>query len=313
MKKTILSIFAVAALFSTVNAQQTSEEATKNVDASVLANASDDAPEGWTKGGVFGLNFGQVALSNWQGGGQNTISANSLFSVFSNYKKGKKAWDNSLDLAYGLVSLDGGDFVKSDDRIELNSKYGQQFNNNKKWYYGGLVNFRTQFAPGFANGNGDLLSRIMSPAYLTAALGFDYKPNSALSIFIAPISYRGTFVLDDKLNAVGAYGVELNSKLRNEFGGLFMAKFQKDVLKNVNLKTQVTLFSNYLDRPQNVDVLWDVLISMKVNKFISASIATSLVYDHDILLPLTDAAGNGFTGRRVQFKEVLNIGFNYKF
>jgi 3-oxoacyl-ACP reductase-like protein len=157
----------------------------------------------------------------------------------------------------------------------------------------------------------------MSPGYLTGALGINYKPNKSLSLFLAAVSYRGTFVLDDALNAVGAYGVETNSRLRNELGGLFMAKYQKDVMKNVNLKTQLTLFSNYIESPQNIDVLWDVLISMKINKYISASISTTLIYDHDILLPLiaTDDSGNeiSFSGRRAQFKEVLNIGFSYKF
>tara|TARA_B110000967_G_scaffold122752_1_gene125260 strand:+ start:267 stop:1217 length:951 start_codon:yes stop_codon:yes gene_type:complete len=316
MKKILLSILVITALSSIGNTQQTSEEVTKKIDTGAMVKSDEKAEEGWNKGGVFGVNFGQVHLENWQGGGQSNISVNSLFSSFRNYKKGKIAWDNSLDVAYGIVSLDGADFVKSDDRIELNSKYGRQFKNNKKLYYSGLVNLRTQFAPGFNSEDGTLLSRIMSPGYLTGAIGIDYKPNANLSVFIAPVSYRGTFVMDDKLNAIGAYGVDTNSSLRNETGGLFMAKFQKEnifKLKNVDLKTQATFFSNYFDSPQNIDVLWDVLISMKVNKYISASISTSFVYDHDILLPLVDDAGVEFTGRRVQFKEVLNIGFNYKF
>ena len=320
MKKLIIGISISAACFSTIHAQQTSDEATKKVDEGVLAKADEKKKDGWKKGGTFGIGFGQVALSNWQGGGQSNVSGNTLMSLFANYKKGKRAWDNSLDLAYGLISQDNGPFIKSDDRIELNSKYGQQFKNNTKWYYGGLVNFRTQFAPGFATvAQENLISRFMSPAYLTAALGFDYKPNPALSIFIAPVSYRGTFVLDPALNAVGAFGVDTNSTLRNELGGLFMAKFQKDLIKNVNLKTQLTLFSNYLDRPQNIDVLWDLLLTMKVNKYISANISTTLIYDHDIIVPV-DRNGNGttddaadFGGPRVQFKEVLNIGFSYKF
>lgn len=316
MKKIVLSILAVISLFSVVNAQKNSDKETKKVDAGLMAIADDKAKEGWTKGGVFGVNFGQVHLENWQGGGQSNISANSLFSMFRNYKKGKIAWDNSFDAAYGIVSLDGAAFIKSDDRIELNSKYGRQFKNNKKLYYGGLVNLRTQFAPGFNSEDGGLLSRIMSPGYLTGAIGIDFKPNANLSVFIAPVSYRGTFVMDDNLNVIGAYGVDTNSSLRNETGGLFRAKFQKENifnLKNVDLKTQATFFSNYFESPQNIDILWDVLISMKVNQYISATISTSFVYDHDILLPLVDDAGVEFTGRRVQFKEVLNIGFNYKF
>ncbi|MEN8786364.1 MAG: DUF3078 domain-containing protein [Flavobacteriales bacterium] len=318
MKRIITSIVLIGAILPAAIAQQTSDEATKNVDQGVLAQSDEKSEDGWKKGGTFAVNFGQVALSNWQGGGQSSVSGNSLMSLFANYKKGKRAWDNSLDLAYGLISQDNGPWIKSDDRIELNSKYGQQFKKNKKLYYGGLLNFRSQFAPGFGDAtNTNVISRIMSPGYLTGAIGIDYKPNKSLSIFLAPVSYRGTFVLDDALNAVGAYGVDTNSTLRNELGGLFMAKYQKDVMKNVNLKTQLTLFSNYIESPQNIDVLWNVLISMKINKYISASISTTLIYDHDILLPLTatDDSGNeiSFTGRRAQFKEVLNIGFSYKF
>lgn len=316
MKKIVLSIFALGTLATSAIAQQTSDEATKNVDANVMAKADDKAKEGWDKGGILGLNMSQVALSNWQGGGQSSISGTSLLSLRANYKKGKRAWDNSLDLAYGLLSVENGPWVKSDDRIELNSKYGQQFKKNEKWYYGGLVNFRTQFAPGFEDETrATLISRIMSPAYLTAALGFDYKPNKFLSVFIAPISYRGTFVLDDNLNALGAYGVDTNQTIRHELGGLFMVKYQKDIMKNINLKTQATFFSNYLDRPQNIDILWDLLLTMKVNKYINASIGTSLVYDHDINIPTDDNKDGVFdvSGPKVQFKEVLNIGFAYKF
>ena len=314
----MITASVIGAMLPNLIAQQTSEEATKNLGQDVLAQSDDKVEDGWKKGGTFAVNIGQMALSNWQGGGQTSVSGNSILSVFANYKKGKKAWDSSLDMAYGLIKQGNGPWIKSDDRIELNSKYGQQFKKNKKMYYGGILNFRSQFAPGFAETtNTSVISRIMSPGYLTGALGIDYKPNKSLSIFLAPFSYRGTFVLDETLNAIGAFGVDTNSTLRNELGGLFMAKYQKDVMKNINLKTQLTLFSNYMESPQNIDVLWDVLISMKINKYISTTISTTLIYDHDILLPLTATDENGnqisFSGRRVQFKEVLNIGFNYKF
>ncbi len=316
MKTKVLFLVAILVGSSTVMAQQTSDEATKEVTDGVLATADDEAKEGWTKKGVLGLNMGQVALSNWQGGGQSSISGTSLLSLSRNYKKGKTAWDNSLDLAYGLLSQDNGPFIKSDDRIELNSKYGRQFKNNDKLYYGGLVNFRSQFAPGFATvAQQDLISRIMSPAYITAAIGVDYKPTNALSFFFAPVSYRGTVVLDPALNALGAYGVTANENIRHEMGGLVMIKFQDDLMENINLKTQATFFSNYLDRPENIDVLWDLLLTMKVNKYINASIGTTLIYDHDINIATDDNNDGLFdvTGPKIQFKEVLNVGFSYTF
>lgn len=311
MKTRLLSIFALIALTVNVQAQDT-----RKVDDSVLAKTDAKKSDGWEKGGVVGLNLGQTALKNWSGGGQSAVSGTGLVSLFGNYQKGKSAWDNSLDLAYGLLSQNNGPFLKSDDRIELNSKYGRQFAKSKKWYYGGLVNFRSQFTDGYATpAQTSIISRFMAPAYLTAAIGLDYKPNKYLSIFIAPISSRTTFVMDNSLNAVGAFGVDSNSTYRAELGGLLMAKFTKEIFKNVGLKTQVTLFSNYMDNPQNIDVLWDLLLNMKVNKYISASISTTLIYDHDILIGL-DTDNNGTIdaqGQRVQFKEVLNIGFSYKF
>ena len=316
MKTKVLLLVALFAVSTAAKAQQTSDEATKNVTDGVLATADADAAEGWSKGGVLGLNMGQVALSNWQGGGQSSISGTSLLSLFRNYKQGKTAWDNSLDLAYGLLSQDNGPFIKSDDRIELDSKYGRQFKNNEKLYYGGLVNFRSQFAPGFATvAQTNLISRIMSPAYITAAIGIDYKPTSAFSLFFAPVSFRGTVVLDPALNALGAYGVTANESVRHEMGGLVMIKFQDDIMKNINLKSQATFFSNYLDRPENVDLLWDLLLTMKVNKYINASIGTTLIYDHDINIATDDNNDGVFdvSGPKMQFKEVLNIGFAYKF
>lgn len=100
MKTKVLFLVALFAVSTAAKAQQTSDA---------------DAAEGWSKGGVLGLNMGQVALSNWQGGGQSSISGTSLLSLFRNYKQGKTAWDNSLDLAYGLLSQDNGPFIKSDD------------------------------------------------------------------------------------------------------------------------------------------------------------------------------------------------------
>ncbi len=92
------------------------------------------------------LTFNQVSLTNWAAGGQSSISGNVFFNLFANYKDEKQTWDNTLDLGYGLIRNNSQPFVKSDDRIELNSKYVR--NINEDWYYSGLLNFITQFAPG---------------------------------------------------------------------------------------------------------------------------------------------------------------------
>jgi hypothetical protein len=76
-----------------------------------------------------------------------------------------------------------------------------------------------------------------------------------------------------------------------------------------------------LDTPQNIDVNWDNLLSMKVNKYITANVSTSLIYDDDIDIQESNADGspklnseeNPIVGPRTQFKYVIAVGFQYKF
>jgi hypothetical protein len=87
-------------------------------------------------------------------------------------------------------------------------------------------------------------------------------------------------------------------------------QFHKNVMENIAFNTMVEVFSNYIKNPQNVYVNWTTLISMKVNKYISATFSTQLIYDP--LVKIKQADGN-LVGPRVQFKQVLGVGFSYKF
>lgn len=279
-----------------------------------LKARSDNKEEGWKKGGVFSLNFTQTSLTNWSAGGESSLALNGLLSAFANYSKGKSTWDNSLDLGYGFLKSGDADLIKTDDKIDFMSKYGQEA--FKNWYYAGLINFRTQMAPGYNYPNDSIkISDLLAPAYILGAIGLDYKPNESFTLFIAPITSKTTIVNDETLSNAGAFGVDPGKTIRNEFGGYLRAIYVKDLMENINLNTKLELFSNYLENPQNIDVNWEVLLAMKVNKYISATLSTQLLYDHDIDIAV-DTDGDDIpdgSGPRTQFKEVLGIGFTYKF
>jgi hypothetical protein len=289
-----------------------------------LRTQNADTIIGWKKGGVFAVNLAQTSLTNWAAGGQNSFAANGIISVFANLKQGKSVWDNSLDLGYGLLKQGKEDYKKTDDRIELNSKYGRQAFKNV--YYALLVNFRTQMAPGYNYIDANTKSKIsdlFSPAYLVIALGLDYKPNAYFSAFFAPLTVRFTFVTDRILSDAGAFGVSPGKNTRSEFGGYLRTIYTKndfkgEFMKNVAFTTKLDLFSNYADKPQNIDVNWETLVAMKVNKYISVSFNTDLIYDDNIKVPYdkngdgTIAAGEA-VGSKTQFKEILGVGFSYKF
>ncbi|PCH94725.1 MAG: hypothetical protein COB85_05335 [Bacteroidetes bacterium] len=109
--------------------------------------------------------------------------------------------------------------------------------------------------------------------------------------------------------------VKKGENLRSEFGGYIRMFVRKEVAENITVQTKLDLFSNYLNNPQNIDVSWEVLISMKVNKFFAATLSTHLLYDDDVDIAV-DTNGDGVydaSGPRVQFKEVLVVGFSYRF
>lgn len=319
MKKKFIVIVAIFYMFSALGFSQVTE-GEKN-----LRTLSADTTQGWKNGGVFAVNLAQTSLTNWAAGGQNSVAVNGIFSLFANLKKGKSRWDNSLDLGYGLLKQGkNADFKKTDDKFDFLSKYGRQAFNN--FYYAALLNFKTQMAPGYNYIDATTKSKIsdlFSPAYLLLALGLDFKPNSYFSAFIAPVTAKFTFVTDKVLSDAGAFGVKPGEKSLSEIGGYLRAIYSKndfktDFLKNVSFTSKIDLFSNYLKNPQNIVVNWETLITMKVNKYISANLSTALIYDDKIKVPF-DRNGDGTIAAdevvksKIQFKEIFGVGFSYKF
>ncbi|MEP4534377.1 MAG: DUF3078 domain-containing protein [Cyclobacteriaceae bacterium] len=279
----------------------------------------------WTKGGFGSISFSQVTLKNWAGGGQPSVSINGTLNLFADYKKERTTWENSLDLGYGLIRQGNtGPLVKSDDKINLVSKYGYRIQKeNEKWFYSGLLDFRTQFAEGFddvrdpVTGEKIVISRFMAPAYLTVGLGIDYKPSPVWSFNYIPLTGKFTFVNDQALADAGAFGVPVGSKARGEVGSYFRVKFKNEIFKNVNLDSRLELFSNYVVDFPTVDVNWQNTLVMKINKFMTANFYTQMIYDKDIR-STKDKNGNGTLElseqkARMQFKSVLGVGLSYAF
>lgn len=268
----------------------------------------------WKKGGIAQLNFSQVNFSKyWAAGGENSFSGVALLNLFANYEKDNFSWANTLDLGYGLIRQ--GDITKkSNDRLEYNSQFGRKA--TSKLFYSGMLNFKSQFAPGYNYPNDSVpISKLFAPAYITTSIGVEYKPSDKLQIFASPVTGKFTIVSDETLSAAGAFGVEPGEKFRAELGGFLKMMYKTPVVTNVDLLTKADFFSNYLKNPQNIDVNLEILLTMKINEYLSATINTMMIYDDDVKFAI-DTDGDGLpdgTGARLQFKEVFGLGFSYKF
>jgi hypothetical protein len=294
-----------------------------------IRTLSKDSIMGWKTGGLIGVTISQASFTNWAAGGQNTIALGGLVNLFANYKSEHSSWDNMLDMGYGLLKQGkNGDFIKTDDKVDFTSKYGRKA--SSKWYYAGLVNFKTQMTAGYNYPDvSTKISDLLAPAYILAAIGMDFKPSDKLTAFVAPITSKNTIVNDEALANAGAFGVEAatynengdivtaGKRSRSEVGGYVRMVYQQTYFKDksVSILSKLDLFSNYKTNPQNIDISWETIIGLKVNKFITTTITTHLIYDDDIDIAFdnnNDGVIDG-SGPRTQFKEVIGVGLNVKF
>lgn len=298
MKKQILALGLLTITAIQVAAQ---DAAVKNLQAAAGKEVKSAEKDGWKKGGTLIINLNQGSLSNWAGGGeQNTLGINGIFNYAINYRKGKNTWDNYFDLALGMQNATSySKFRKTDDRIDITSKYGYQV--AKKWYATALINFNSQALEGFDYGTttNTKISNFLAPGKLLLSLGMDYRPNEHFSLFISPLTTRWVFKKDPDFYTQAKFGVPALQKTYNELGAYLTAKYNAPLAKWATYTTRLDLFSNYKRNPQNIDVFFTNLLTMKFNKWLGTTISIDVVYDDDVI-------------KKTQLKEILGIGLTVK-
>lgn len=345
-KLILLMLFAVPCLVI-----QAQDAAVKEMKAKAEKKFDQDTTHksGWKKGGLFSLNVGQGGSKNWAAGAEKfSFTTAAYLSVYANYKSGKFYWNNNLDLGYAMVNTTSQGVRKTDDKIDYFGKLGRDI--SKTLSVAGVVNFRSQFSDGFdydyrSKGYKRRISGLFAPAYLVIAPGIDWHPASFFSVFVSPISTRFVFVTNDPKSyyypngdpgADGGgfeaplstyYGVDPARKVKCEAGAYASINFDKEIFKNINYKSRLDLYSNYLktyrftptgpdqllieeigSKPQNVDVFWTNAIVMKVNKFLSVTYNLDLIYDDDVRQFGPDNKSPG-----TQIRSLLAVGFSAKF
>lgn len=281
--------------------------------ATFYTNAQETKPDStkvWHTKGNVSLLLNESSFSNWASGGENNISGTVGVNYDFNYKKGDIGWDNKVLASYGLVKTNNSPFEKkTDDRFEFNSLLGKKAG-GKYWYYSGFLNFKTQFTNGYNYSTDEFgkeerfkNSGFMSPGYLTFGPGLLWKRDDNLKFNLAPATSKMTFV--DKAFTSGIdyvdgtyFGVDKGKTFRYELGFYAAAYYKHDVLANVTFENILSLYSNYLEDTQNVDLDYQLNIIMKINRYLSTNISFQAIYD--------DNAFRGF-----QIRQVFGLGVNF--
>lgn len=239
----------------------------------------------WSNELSAGLNFNQASFSeNWRGGGVNSLSIGTIVAGRADYERDRITFDNQLELLYGIVRQEGRE-RKANDRIFMDSKIGYKLNEDWGSYFS--LNFTTQFADGFDYENDErtLVSGFMSPALLTASLGFEYRPSEEFKLRIGPLSPRITFMQDQTIheNVPGNYGVPAGDTYRTELAALqIFATWDRDWTEDFNIRTRYQMFANYetLDW-ENIEHRLDLTLTAKITDLINVTFTSINVYDND--------------------------------
>jgi hypothetical protein len=261
----------------------------------------------WKTKTSVGINVNQASFSdNWKGGGVNSLAIGGLINYKAEYSKESFSYVSELILQYGKVKNKSQLQKKTNDRIFWDNKAATQL--SKNWYFFGSVNFESQFDKGFsytkdAQGNEqeNLISKFMSPGYLTESIGFEYKPNKFFSTRIGTGTARQTFVLDTTIYKTNPnnFGLAKGKRFKNELAFQVVSSFEKEIFQNIMLKTRYNMFIPY-DNFDNIDHRLDVNLVAKVNRFINVSITGVGIYDKD-------------TDLKIQGSQTLALGLMFVF
>ena len=271
----------------------------------------DSLETNWNLSGKFTFLGNQSSYSYWTAGGQTSVSGTIKIDYDFNYDKDGWNWDTKLITAYGLNSIGGSKFLKkTDDKLEINSLLGKKFTNNLigNWSYSSFINFKTQWTKGYRfrkNSQGEEerteLTRFFSPAYLQVGVGLYWKKNKDFWINMAPFTGRLIIVnryftnnLEDNKRY---FGVKKGKNSRFELGASIRSFFKFELVENVFVTNRISLYSDYLDNPANIDLDYTINTVMKVNKYLTTNLIIQFIYDHNSV-------------KRLQVREVMGIGIS---
>lgn len=268
-----------------------------------VATDSADAPT-WKPSLIAKVSGSQVGFQNWAEGGVNTFSLN--LGVDGKLERVSGAWSQTheLRLGYGIVKQETLDIRKSEDIIRL----AMTFEYTGGGFFGKLnptfaILARSQFDEGFAfqkNPFGDertppvKVSDLLSPGTFQQSIGLTHSPGNWFKQRLG-IAAKETVVLIEELRPL--YSIDPDKNARFELGLESFTKVDKEVFEHVHYKSTLGLFAAF-NKLQKPDFLWENLVAMKVNDWLSVNFEWVVLYDTDI-------------SSKAQFKEVFSIGVSY--
>ena len=270
----------------------------------------------WSKGAKFQVHASQNYISsNWYKGGESNMAVTTYAMGYFNYdnRKGLQ-WDNKAEWKLGLYGM-ASDSLRwlrvNEDLLRLNSKLG--YKAFKNFYYTAEWDFQTSLFNTYKSNTYVRASGPFSPIRMSLSAGMDYKWKSMVSVFVSPLSYKLIYVADmsyregvlPEENIAHQVGITDGTRRSNQLGALIRTDFDYDFNESIGMEVHFSFFGNYAGKIKGVEVGCEVIGNFKINRFLSAKVSLYPRYDS------TTVPADG-DKPKLQFYELISLGFNYK-
>lgn len=262
-------------------------------------------PPPWTFDVLGKLNASQAAYHNWTEGGLNTLAFTTVLNGQATRKSRNWKQTHTADFALGFIQQDTLTIRKADDRLRLSSSLQYRGNGFFRTFNPTIAaSLRTQFLAGFNYDENPFpderslpveVSDFLAPATLTQSVGLTYEPGPWLSQRLS-LGAKEVLVTDRALR--GLYGLPSSDGLRYEAGVESTTELDREFFEDVHVQSSLRLFAAF-NREDVPDMLWENLVSLKFNEWLSLDFELATLYDGDVTQAL-------------QVREAISLGASIK-
>ena len=241
--------------------------------------------------------------SNWYQGGSSSFAGLGIAKGQISYISDRFTWENTGEWRIGGSTISADSLHKvntTDDLFRIYSKANLRI--VPKLFASISAEMETRFLPTYKSNSLELKSGPFSPFRFNAAFGLDYKPVSGLSVSVSPISYKVIHVMDTVRVKVTEYGLEAGQRTQHNIGSSVRVEYTWKPVREVALESKFYFYTNY----QHVEIDLEVNCDFIINRFMSARLMLHPRYDSSVIM-------DGDTHAKIQFRELLSVGFAHKF
>ncbi len=234
-------------------------------------------PAAWTKSLVGNVSVTQAAYDNWTAGGNNTVAFKTALDGKVEKTADKIRQTHTGQFAFGKSRIQDQGVRKIDDLLRYHLEIAYDVVSLFKPVI--TLDARTQIDKGYdySTTPNTVIAQFLSPGYVVETIGVSYEPKPWAKFRLGAAA-KQTIVEEESLRA--RYGLEEDASLNSEFGVALGALVEREVVKNVFLKSELDVFEA-ADNLSHPDVRLKNLVQMKVNQFLNVNLEVEFYYDND--------------------------------